>query len=310
MRPQIDILLATYNGQDYLVEQLESIINQTFDDWRIIVRDDGSSDSTLEIIREYLTQYPERFEVLEDDSGRLGACASYSILLQYSTAPYIAFCDQDDVWQPDKLEIQIRAMQGAEPTLPHGVPVLVHTDMIVVDEDLNELSGSLWKYQNMSPEVMATLQRSLIQNHVTACATMINRNLADLCVPIPAAARMHDWWIALVAVIYGKIVIIRKATLIYRQHDTNDTGAKKWGWRYVMRLFLSGRTMVKNDLLRTRDQALELLSHPMLDQSARNLIQHYVHLYELGWFRKRYMLIKYGYFKYGLIRNIGLFLFI
>jgi len=178
-----------------------------------------------------------------------------------------------------------------------------------VDEDMNVRSKSFWRYQNISPDNMASLERLLIQNHVTGCAALINRHLADLSKPVPAAAKMHDWWIALVAIISGKIVWVKQPTVMYRQHDANDTGAKKWGIDYFFDVIINGKGALRKDLLITRDQAKALLSHPALNQEAKSVVRRYIDLYEMGWARKRYNMIKYGYLKYGLIRNIGLFLF-
>jgi glycosyltransferase involved in cell wall biosynthesis len=309
MTVQVDILLATYNGGKYLHELIDSIISQSLQSWRLLIRDDGSTDKTLSILSQYAEKFPNNIKIVNDAYGRLGPAKSFERLLFLSSAPYVAFCDQDDVWLPDKLKVQMNAMLDAEPRLPNNCPLLVHTDMLVVDKNMNVLSKSFWKYQNINPANMTSLQRLLIQNHVTGCAILINRSLADISVPVPANAKMHDWWIALVAIVSGKIVWVEHPTVMYRQHDANDTGAKKWGISYYVNVIMSDKGKLRNDLLITRDQAKALLSIPVLNQQTIREVKRYVDLYEMGWIKKRYTMIKYGYLKYGLIRNIGLFLF-
>jgi len=232
---KIAILLPTYNGEIYLSQQLDSLLSQSYSNFIIVSRDDSSDDKSLEVMQRYAEKFPEHFHVLNSDGVNLGACSSFSFLIQYVLEnkailgldnAYMMFCDQDDVWKPNKIEESLYAMQNQE-TLSAGAPVLVHSDLEVVDSKLHPLADSLFKYQGISSS-RKSVWRLLILNTVTGCTAMINESLATLVGPIPNDAIMHDWWIALVASGLGKIVTIDEALVSYRQHDTNTVGALQY----------------------------------------------------------------------------------
>jgi len=232
---KIAILLPTYNGEIYLSQQLDSLLSQSYSNFIIVSRDDSSDDKSLEVMQRYAEKFPEHFHVLNSDGVNLGACSSFSFLIQYVLEnkailgldnAYMMFCDQDDVWKPNKIEESLYAMQNQE-TLSAGAPVLVHSDLEVVDSKLHPLADSLFKYQGINSS-RKSVWRLLILNTVTGCTAMINESLATLVGPIPNDAIMHDWWIALVASGLGKIVTIDEALVSYRQHDTNTVGALQY----------------------------------------------------------------------------------
>jgi len=307
---QIDILVSTYNGEEYLEEQLESIFAQDINNWHILIRDDGSEDRSLSIIEEYVSRYPDKITVITEPHGRIGISGSYGCLLKNSSSPYVAFCDQDDVWLPNKLRLLRGCIQQLEDASEHGTPLLVHSDLHVVNNELDELADSLWKYQNLNPLKMQSLERLLIQNCVTGCASMVNKALVDHALPIPKDAIMHDWWFALLAASDGKIKSLSAKTMKYRQHAKNYTAAKKWSLQYILHTFLTECRRNKIKLQNTRQQALAMLEHGGIKDSSRCVVKRYVELYELNWFARRVEVIRNGHFKYGVIRNIGLFLLI
>ena len=100
----IDILMATHNGEEYIGQQLDSIFAQTNQDWQLLCRDDGSNDSTVSIVTQYMTRHPGRIKLLSDNKGRLGVGLNFGELLEHSNADYIMFADQDDVWLPEKID--------------------------------------------------------------------------------------------------------------------------------------------------------------------------------------------------------------
>ena len=231
---QIDILVSTYNGEGYLKEQLESIFAQDIHDWHILIRDDGSKDRSVSIIEEYASRYPDKITVITEPPGRVGIPAAFECLLVNSSSPYVAFCDQDDVWLPNKLRLLRECIQQVEDTNQEGVPVLVHSDLKVVNNKLDKLADSFWKYQKLNPSKMQSLERLLVQNCVTGCAAMVNRALVARALPIPKDAIMHDWWLALIAASEGKIKALSTRTMDYRQHEHNSNGAKKWSSKYIL----------------------------------------------------------------------------
>jgi len=141
----IDILLAAYNGERFLKQQIDSILAQSNQDWQLLIRDDNSSDSTVNIIKDYTVKYPHKIRLIEDDRGRLGPALNFGKLLEHTDNDYVMFSDQDDVWLPDKIDLTLNTMKDAEEIYPN-MPILVHTDLKVVNEDLKIIADSLWSY--------------------------------------------------------------------------------------------------------------------------------------------------------------------
>ncbi|MDD5063408.1 MAG: glycosyltransferase family 2 protein [Phycisphaerae bacterium] len=225
-KPDIKILLATYNGQEYLAEQIDSILTQSNQDWQLLIRDDGSDDDTVRIIEGYANRLPDKIGLIKDNEGRLGANLNFGKLLQYADAEYIMFCDQDDVWLPNKIEMALNAMKAAEQVYPDK-PILIHTDLKVIDSERNTIADSMWIYQKIFPEAGNDLNRVMAQNVVTGCTMMINKKARAVSIPVPDEAIMYDWWLALNVCRHGKIIYLSIPSVLYRQHSGNQVGAKK-----------------------------------------------------------------------------------
>lgn len=226
----IDILLATYNGAAYLDEQLASIEAQTYSNWRLFARDDGSTDRTPEILAAFQARHPEKVTIVRDEDGNVGLVRNFSRLMEVSTAPYAAFCDQDDVWLPEKLSVSLERMRELEAEHGADKPLLVFTDLTVVDEGLKVIHPSFWRYQSLKPERCNELNRLLLQNVVTGCTTLMSRSLVEKAVPIPKSAVVHDWWVALVSAGFGRAASVPRSTVLYRQHAKNLIGARANTW--------------------------------------------------------------------------------
>ena len=231
----VDILLATYNGGAFLKAQIESLFQQTHGNWRVLARDDGSTDNTVEILRNYADRHPDRFILVEDAEGNLGYVANFARLIERSTARYIALCDQDDVWLPDKLTLCLTRLSEMETRHGADTPLLVHSDLKVVDRDLAPIGPSFWRSRGIDAEHGSSLNRLLSQNVATGCTAIFNRPVAALCNPMPEQAVAHDWWVALVAGAFGKIGHIAAPTILYRQHGRNTIGARSFLPRHLFR---------------------------------------------------------------------------
>ena len=224
----IGIVLAVYNGGNFLAQQLDSIADQGECGWLLCARDDGSLDHSPEILEAYAKR-DARFHVVSDSHGNLGAGGNFAELMTVdalASHPYIAFSDQDDVWRQDKLSRQMDMIRNMEQRFPNS-PLLVHSDMQVVDARLNQIFPSFMSYQGIRHEANDPLNVLLVQNFVTGCTIMVNRKLLDIALPIPDEALMHDWWLALCAAVFGRIGYIDKPLLQYRQHGNNEVGAKQ-----------------------------------------------------------------------------------
>ncbi len=240
---RIDILLATYNGAAFLNQQLGSVENQTHRNWRLIVRDDGSTDTTPEIIEAFRARHPDKVVVLRDEDGNLGLVRNFSRLMEHASADYVAFCDQDDVWKPEKLELSLLKMREMEAEHGPERPLLVFTDLTVVDEDLQVVHPSFWRYQGVRPKRCNALIRLLLLNVVTGCTALMNRPLVEKSMPIPGGAVVHDWWVALVAAAFGAAGYIVQPTVLYRQHGKNILGARDV---HVFNLPARGALLLRN----------------------------------------------------------------
>lgn len=298
---KIYILVSTYNGEKFLNDQLNSLFSQNYKNFELIVRDDGSSDKTLDILKSY------DIELLSSNKN-LGVKKSFETLLKCayknSDAKYFMFCDQDDVWNRDKIEKTFQKMQELEKLYGNEIPILVHTDLEVVDKKLDTLSDSMWKSEHINPKAN-TLNKLLIQNTITGCSMMINKTLASKSLSISNKAIMHDWWIGLVATTFGKIGFIEKTTMKYRQHDKNDTGTKEYNYKFIINKLkkFSDINIDKNIF-----QAKEFLEEykEELDEKSKIMLEDFSSIKEKPYLERVSIILKYRLFKYGIIRNIGL----
>jgi glycosyltransferase involved in cell wall biosynthesis len=304
--PTIDILLATFNGEQYLSDQINSILNQTYANWRLIIRDDGSKDRTAAIIDDFKCRYPDKITVINDDRGNLGACRNFAALLERTEADYIMFCDQDDIWLPRKIETTYRKMYEMINRYTSRLPLLVYTDMKIVDQDTKVVADSYWKYQAFNPESGKVLNRLLVSNVIIGCTVMINKALRDLSIPFSDNTLMHDWWAGLVSVTLGKNDYLEEATVLYRQHESNVVGAtRKMNFRSVINK-IKDMKKHREFLLHSQIQACDFARkyRQLLSVSTLGKIRTYAALSSQNWIKRRYITIKNGFWWSGLVRNI------
>jgi glycosyltransferase involved in cell wall biosynthesis len=228
IQPLIDVLLATYNGERFLSEQLESLCAQSYRNFRLLVSDDGSCDATLAIVESFAAKLPSGcVRWVENPHRGCGPARNFEVLMSASRgdalANWVAFCDQDDVWLHQKLERLAEEMGLLEAEDPN-IPCLVHTDLRVVDDQLCTIAPSFVVQQGIDIEKVS-LPTLLSVNCVTGCAMMVNRALLDIALPIPRDVVMHDWWCALLSCA-GRRSFIAESLVLYRQHGGNQIGAK------------------------------------------------------------------------------------
>lgn len=223
-KQHIAILLATYNGKNYLREQIDSIIRQTFTDWHLYVHDDGSADGTIHIIKEYEKRFPEQITVL-DYPSQGGASCNFFSLLERIDAPYYMFCDQDDVWFDHKIQTCYDRIRQLE-HIHTATPIIVHSDLTIVDSQLQIIDHSFIRNQKIKIEKVNRFIDYAFTNTVTGC-TMLFNAAAVKCIKYPRSpARMHDSWITMSVVAKGGIVhFIEQPLIYYRQHGNNTLGA-------------------------------------------------------------------------------------
>lgn len=302
------ILLATYNGEKYVKEMIDSIIAQDYTDWSLILSDDGSTDSSRDILDEYASKYPDK--ITHYRSGqKFGNAQSHfmHLLSTHRDAPYIMFCDQDDIWHSDKVSKTLKKMKEIEEP---NTPCLVHTDLAVVDGELNEISNSFCKHSKLDGNRLK-LNQLLVQNVVTGCTMMINKPLADLSCekPLPKEALMHDGWIALICSVFGKSAFLDEPTIDYRQHGNNSVGAKNvTSLPYLIDRFKS--KAMKNSLKNAAIQAkafLDSFGDQILDEK-RVVIEDFAKTADCSAFKRNRIYLKHRLFKCGAIRIIAQFI--
>lgn len=240
----ITVLVAAYQGEQYLEEQLDSILNQTLTDLQVLISDDGSTDGTWELARQYAAEYPGRVHCMrhprEEQEKNLGqedweafralnpAAANFFWLLSRAEGGYVMLSDQDDVWREDKAERMLFHMKKAEKKWGADSPILLYSDARVVDRNLREIAPSFLKYQHINPS-RTSLNEILVENPVTGGAVMMNAALLPYVSKAPRQCVMHDWWMALAASCFGHVECVREPLYSYRQHDSNTVGAKRTG---------------------------------------------------------------------------------
>lgn len=309
----IDILLATYNGEKYLKEQLESIENQTYDNWHLIVRDDGSKDNTLKILKEFENKYPSKVTIINDGISSGSAKNNFFKLMNYSENEYIACCDQDDVWLENKLEIMYKELKKLENENSRDIPLLVHCDLFVVDKDMNIISNSFFDYSLFNKNADA-INFYLLENYVTGCAMLFNRKLKWYMLKNYNLEKiyMHDWLAALIAYTFGEGKFINQSLVKYRQHGNNSVGAKSAKKISTMianakRGFRFARKVVTD----TYEQAEEFykVNKEEIDQKKINIINGYANLQNKNKISRLLFYKKYNIRKIGFIRKIWLIIF-
>jgi len=314
MQPNsVQIVLATYNGARFLPAQLDSIFAQQDFFSEILIGDDGSTDTTSDVISAYTSRYPGKIRIIKKKSGQKGAAANFSNLLACSDADFVLLSDQDDVWDKDKIEKLVSHMRGLE--AQHGAekPLLVHSDLRVVDEQLRQISPSLFAYQNLD-KTLSSLGDCLCQNSVTGCTVLVNRSLIKLSLPVAPDAIMHDWWLALVASAFGKIEFLDRPFIRYRQHSSNTLGAKGWGIRRIAEKIPSALSRRKAaDTIRpivAQAGAFLVAYGDKLSQEQRNLVQVLSTMPQASPLSRLLRAARLRLKKQGLARTAGLYWFL
>ena len=349
----ITVLVAAYNGEAYIEEQMDSILAQSQSGIHIVVSDDCSSDRTPEILDRYERQYPGKVTVIHRRRPSGGAAAHFLGLLSElaqmdqeaenggwgeisrgsegsergadgfgdavrkglpvaaARAGYFMLSDQDDVWMPQKAETLLARMQELEAGLKPGTPVLVHSDLVVVDESLRVVAHSFFKYQKISPERTA-LPQLLVQNNVTGGAVMINRPMLKLLRELPRVCLMHDAWLALLASCFGAVGCVREPLYLYRQHGANTLGAEKGDNLQGMRERLEDGSGARENYRKMFGQARCLLElfPDRLSGEQKEILTAFIEIPRMGRVRRIRTILKYGFTKNTWLRTLGQMLMI
>lgn len=227
----IFILLAAYNGERYIGKQIDSILGQSYKNFRLVIADDGSTDQTYTLAKEYEKKYPGKVNVYRNEIPTGSAKGNFfSMLSRYINYPkmdYIIFSDQDDVWLPKKLEKMMERMEGLEEQYGKESPLLVHANLCITNENLEIIHQSMAEYLHMDMQKGVNkrpLNLLLVENYMTGSSMLFNKALLERYRE-PYDCIMHDWWIALIATVLGKVSYVKEPLTLYRQHNANTVGA-------------------------------------------------------------------------------------
>ena len=259
MAEAVDILLSVYDGGKYLRDFVASLGRQTCREFRLLVRDDGSRDDSLQVLKASLAENGLQARFAASSGRHLGVVGSFGALLRESRARGVLFADQDDIWHPEKVDKMRRRMAEEEERRGPDTPILLHSDLRVCGEHGETIADSLIRYQRLSP-ARTRLADLLVQNHVTGCAMMINGALKDrIRLPFPDHAICHDWYLALLAAAVGEIVFMETPYTDYRKHGSNVFGPREYSFRQGLRIFREGRSQLERRLALTQAQARDFL---------------------------------------------------
>lgn len=258
----ISVAMATYNGEKYLREQLDSILLQTRLVDEIIVVDDGSSDSTLLILDEYKQRY-ENIKVFSNKIN-LGVVKSFELAISLCSGDYIALSDQDDVWFPNKIAVLLEQI---------GNNLLIHSDDVLVDDSLQVIESSHFAWGKQVDKI--NFFDYLVNVNVTGCTVMFSRELVNLALPFKSYSLPHDWYLTYYAAYLSRIKLYLQPLLYYRQHEINVSGARKKTFAQYIRncaeVGLGLNDVLKDDFFR-RDSDLILMCNYKQGVAQRSLL--------------------------------------
>lgn len=294
-----DILMAAYNGENYIKEQINSILKQTVSDWHLYICDDCSQDHTADIAQAYANKYPEKITFIQN-SENMGHKAVFFRLLKMSKGDYVFTCDQDDVWKKDKIALTLKAFEGEN----SKVPVLVHTDLTIVNQKLEITAVSMIKAQHINIK-RTKPNEMLVQNIITGCTMAMNRALANI-IREPKKVPVHDWWIGAVASFFGKIKFVNRSTIYYRQHSENAVGAKIMNVDYILNR-MKKSMYNKRMIALGYEMAGEILDcyGSSLKSSDRIMLKAYSRMGEKNKIQKIKTVCHYKLWKSGIVRKLG-----
>jgi glycosyltransferase involved in cell wall biosynthesis len=230
----VDIALATYNGEKYLNILLDSLKNQVYQDFIVHICDDGSTDSTIQICEKH-SLYHENKLIIHEKNGKNGAYHNFRRTLNYCNSDYIALCDQDDYWHPNKIE---RMLSEFKKIKNQQKPILIFSDLLLVDQNMKSLGKTFYNSTIKSLDCTSPID-FIFSNHIPGCSMFFNRELKEMFTPMPKNFPFHDWWIALCASFYGEIISIEECLISYRQHDNNTVGIKPFEEQSIIRQIIS-----------------------------------------------------------------------
>lgn len=225
-QPEVAIVLCTYNGAEFIEQQLESIVAQ---DWPVIlyVFDDGSQDATLALVNSFSKAL--KLHIVTNKTN-LGYVANFEAGIKHvldRKHNYLALCDQDDIWESDRISQGMNALLTKEQVVGETSAVLVHCDLRMIDAQNNKLHCSFFNYRRYGLTKRKSLPLILGQNGVMGNTVLMNRSMASMALPFPTNLHVHDYWLALLSELYGYRLLLDKPLVNYRIHNSNASNSSE-----------------------------------------------------------------------------------
>ena len=298
---KIDVLMATYNGEKYIKDQLDSILNQSYKNFRLLISDDGSTDSTVKILNEYSSK-DNRIKLFIQKEN-LGVIKNFEFLMNQVENEYFMFSDQDDIWDEQKIEKSLNKIKETNSDL-------VYCNLEVVDENMQTLSESYWKLKGFEHKVEKynNFESLYLNNYITGSTMLVKKEMLNKILPLIHDSKyiLHDYWIALVVSKNGKISYIKEQLVKYRQHKNNEVGSRKKSdvinkFEELRKLFIDAKldhfsTLIKREDV-FEDKVIKELNHKSLEYYKKLENVKYLYLKNISLFYKLY---KYEKFNYSL----------
>lgn len=304
-----DILLATYQSAGYLRPLLNSLAVQTVSDFRLLVSDDCSTDETVAILEDYGKRFDD-MQIVRRTSPSGSAKANFSYLLEQSEADYILFCDADDIWDADKVEITRDLLRRGEKECGADTPLYVFGDARIVDANGFQTHPSFWQYKKIRPASTNPLAQDILCPPMLGCTSGINRALKEAASPIPIdEVTGHDWWLYLIAKACGRTDTIDRPVMSYRIHGANSSQQRRVNLADYARE--SGKVArVRRGIHLRQRQAAALLERcaDLLDDGTNRRLAGFTTLRNRNFLSRRLFLLRNGFVYPDFPRNLAMML--
>lgn len=312
----VDVVVPCYKAAEWIDNFIETMLLVVEINWRLIVRDDDSNDSTLEKLRAWRDRLGTRILLLDDTNPKkLGLIGNYNAVLSASTSMWVFTADPDDVWLPQHVPLIMKAINLSETTWGINLPMAIGSDGVVVDAQLKPIADSYWMWSRILPRQNPKIPKIAMESAALGSTMAVNRALLSTALPLPPQAAYQDWWLAMVASAFGRLTLLDQPTILYRRHSINATNSPYSSSlvRGLLR-FLTAPNVARHRLKFLINQAAKqsyefhTRYHEKLSPKDNRALIDLSSIQKFGFVQRRLIIIKnelwFGY----LLKNIGLML--